>query len=228
MTRYQEESQRAAGAARRFPSHPKPRVTPGGLNALRTGPNPSVSTVPTPAHQTSRREHHSACQLSRTAAMRAGSARSSAHRRPSGLVWVPAPAGALRGAASSPAFSRMASSTVSEFMFGWRRAAEVAAAQMAGNHTPSGNLGTSPEMSRQARQRRQRHNRSGPVRFLLIGGGVLTVALIAGAGATVGYVLSVARSAPAIGALHPILSGGRPQVFASDGTRPGFIQSRLE
>jgi penicillin-binding protein 1A len=54
---------------------------------------------------------------------------------------------------------------------------------------------------------------------------VLTVALIAGAGATVGYVLSVARSAPAIGALHPILSGGSSQVFASDGTRLGFIQS---
>jgi penicillin-binding protein 1A len=80
-------------------------------------------------------------------------------------------------------------------------------------------------MSRQARQRRQRHNRNGPARFLLIGGGVLTVALIAGAMATVGYVLSVARSAPAIGSLRPILTGGSSQVFASDGTRLGFIQS---
>ncbi len=80
-------------------------------------------------------------------------------------------------------------------------------------------------MSRQARQRRQRHNRSGPTRFLLVGGGVLAAALIVGAMAAVGYVLNVARSAPPIGKLRPILSGGSSQVFAADGTRLGFIQS---
>jgi penicillin-binding protein 1A len=80
-------------------------------------------------------------------------------------------------------------------------------------------------MSRQARQRRQRHNRSGPVRFLIVGVGVLAVALIVGAMATVGYVLSVARSAPAIDKLHPIVSGGSSQVFAADGTSLGFIES---
>ena len=96
---------------------------------------------------------------------------------------------------------------------------------MAGNHTPAGNLGTSPEMSRQARQRRQRHNRSAPARFLIVGVAVLAAALIVGATATVGYVLSVARSAPAIQTLHPLLTGGSSQVFAADGTRLGFIQS---
>jgi penicillin-binding protein 1A len=79
-------------------------------------------------------------------------------------------------------------------------------------------------MSRHARQRRRRHNRAGPTRILLVGGGVVTGALIVGAIAAVGYVLSVARSAPAITTLHPIL-GGSSQVFAADGTRLGFIQS---
>jgi penicillin-binding protein 1A len=80
-------------------------------------------------------------------------------------------------------------------------------------------------MSRQARQRRRRHNRSGPTRFLLVGGGVLASTLVVGAIAATGYVLSVARSAPPIQKLHPILSGGSSQVFAADGTRLGFIQS---
>ena len=81
-------------------------------------------------------------------------------------------------------------------------------------------------MSRQARQRRRRHNRAGPTRFLLIGGGMLVTALIVGAIAAVGYVLNVA----AVGAarstsLHPIIGGGSSQVYAADGTRLGFIQS---
>jgi penicillin-binding protein 1A len=54
---------------------------------------------------------------------------------------------------------------------------------------------------------------------------VFAVALILGVMAAVGYVLSVARSAPAIRTLHPILGGGSSQVFAADGTRLGFIQS---
>jgi penicillin-binding protein 1A len=54
---------------------------------------------------------------------------------------------------------------------------------------------------------------------------VFFTALIVGIIAAVGYVLSVAREAPAIERLHPILSGGSSQVFAADGTRLGFIQS---
>ncbi len=80
-------------------------------------------------------------------------------------------------------------------------------------------------MSRQARQRRRRHNRAGPTRFLLIGGGILVTALIVGAIAAVGYVLNVSQSAPAIASLRPILGGGSSQVYAADGTRLGFIQS---
>jgi penicillin-binding protein 1A len=80
-------------------------------------------------------------------------------------------------------------------------------------------------MSRQARQRRHRHGRSGGTRILLVGGGVLVTTLIVGVIAAVGYVLHIAQSAPALARLHPILSGGSSQVFAADGTRLGFIQS---
>ncbi|HEY2140436.1 MAG TPA: transglycosylase domain-containing protein [Solirubrobacteraceae bacterium] len=80
-------------------------------------------------------------------------------------------------------------------------------------------------MSRQARQRRRRHNRKGPTRILLIIGGVLVSASIVGTIAAVGYVISVTQSAPAIATLHPLLSGGSSQVLAADGTRLGFIQA---
>jgi penicillin-binding protein 1A len=63
------------------------------------------------------------------------------------------------------------------------------------------------------------------VRVLAVGGGVLTTAAIIAAVAGVLYVVHVADSAPAIGRLRAIVSGGSSQVFASDGTRLGFIQS---
>ena len=80
-------------------------------------------------------------------------------------------------------------------------------------------------MSRQARQRRRRHGHGAGGRVLLIGGGVLASALIIGAIAAVAYVLNVAQSASAIAHRHPLLIGGSSQVFASDGTRLGFIKS---
>ena len=80
-------------------------------------------------------------------------------------------------------------------------------------------------MSRQARQRRQRHHRAGPTRILLVLGGVLVTALIVGAIAAIGYVLHVAQSAPALATLRPLVGGGSSQVFAANGTRLGFIQS---
>jgi penicillin-binding protein 1A len=80
-------------------------------------------------------------------------------------------------------------------------------------------------MSQQSRKRRQRHNRSGAGRLLLVGATIIAVGLVVGAIAAVGYVLDVARSAPALSSLRPILGGGSSQVYASDGTRLGFIQS---
>ncbi|HEV2924799.1 MAG TPA: biosynthetic peptidoglycan transglycosylase, partial [Solirubrobacteraceae bacterium] len=80
-------------------------------------------------------------------------------------------------------------------------------------------------MSRQARNRRRRHNHAGATRILLVGGGVLVVALVIGAIAAVAYVMNVVQSAPALDKLHARLVGGTSAVFASDGTRLGFIQT---
>lgn len=80
-------------------------------------------------------------------------------------------------------------------------------------------------MSRQARQRRRRRNRSGPTGVLFIGLGVIAAAVIVGAIAAVGYVLSVAQSEPSLSSLKPVVSGGSSSVYAANGQRLGFIQS---
>src|ERR1700724_817211 len=80
-------------------------------------------------------------------------------------------------------------------------------------------------MSRQARQRRHRHNRSGASRVLVVGGGMFASAALIGAIVVVAYVLNVVQSAPALDRLHARLVGGTSAVFASDGTRLGFIQT---
>ncbi len=80
-------------------------------------------------------------------------------------------------------------------------------------------------MSRQARQRRRRRNRSGPSRFVFIGISGVAGALLIGALVAVGYVLSVAQSAPTLDSLTPKLAGATSQVYAANGTRLGFIQS---
>jgi penicillin-binding protein 1A len=80
-------------------------------------------------------------------------------------------------------------------------------------------------MSRQARQRRKRRNRSGPSRFVFIGLGGVAGATLIGIVVAVGYVLSVAQSAPSLGSLTPKLAGATSQVDAANGTRLGFIQS---
>jgi penicillin-binding protein 1A len=80
-------------------------------------------------------------------------------------------------------------------------------------------------MSRQARQRRRRHSRAGPSRFLLLGGSALTIAVLVGALAAVAYVVHAVQSTPALASLHAKVGGGTSQVFAADGTPLGFIQS---
>src|SRR5256886_2958882 len=74
-------------------------------------------------------------------------------------------------------------------------------------------------------QRRRSQIRAGPARILLVGGGVFLAGLLVGVIAAVAYVLDIARSAPPLGSLHPIVTGGSSQVFAADGTRLGYIQS---
>ncbi|HEX3518713.1 MAG TPA: transglycosylase domain-containing protein [Solirubrobacteraceae bacterium] len=77
-------------------------------------------------------------------------------------------------------------------------------------------------MSRQARKRRRR---GGGSKFLLLGCGLLVSALLIGAIAAVGYVVHVVHTTPNLDALHANVGGGTSQVFASDGTPLGFIQS---
>jgi penicillin-binding protein 1A len=72
---------------------------------------------------------------------------------------------------------------------------------------------------------RQRHRRSRkPSKLLLAVLVVLLVGVIAALSA-VGYVLSVAASAPPLDSLKPIDQGTSSAVYAADGTRLGFIQS---
>jgi penicillin-binding protein 1A len=80
-------------------------------------------------------------------------------------------------------------------------------------------------MSRQARQRRQRHNRGGVARIISVGFGGLFATLALGTLGGVGYIVSVTQSAPSLDTLHAVVSGASSQVFAADGTRLGFIQS---
>ena len=50
-------------------------------------------------------------------------------------------------------------------------------------------------------------------------------AIVIGVIAAVGYVLSVAQSAPSLDSLKPLLAGATSQVYAANGTRLGSIQS---
>jgi penicillin-binding protein 1A len=61
--------------------------------------------------------------------------------------------------------------------------------------------------------------------MLLVGGGIAVGVVVLAVIGVVAYVLHVAQSTPALANLHPKVSGGSSQVFASDGTPLGFIQS---
>jgi penicillin-binding protein 1A len=60
---------------------------------------------------------------------------------------------------------------------------------------------------------------------VFIGLGGFAAAIVIGVIGTVGYVLSVAQSAPSLASLKANISGASSQVFAADGARLGFIQS---
>jgi penicillin-binding protein 1A len=61
--------------------------------------------------------------------------------------------------------------------------------------------------------------------MLLASFATIAVVLIVGTIGAVGYVLSVAQSAPRLASLKPIVSGATSQVFAANGERLGYIQS---
>jgi penicillin-binding protein 1A len=82
-------------------------------------------------------------------------------------------------------------------------------------------------MSRRERQRRRRRNKGGPARPLFLAFGVLTTfAALAVLGA-VGWVVSVATSAPALDTIKPQDQGAASVVYSSDGKRLGFISNDI-
>src|SRR5919202_3455424 len=80
-------------------------------------------------------------------------------------------------------------------------------------------------MSRRERQRRKRRNHSGPQRAVLLTVGLLCVVGLIAAASVVGWVISVANSAPPLDTSKPIELGATSRVYAADGTRLGFIQA---
>jgi penicillin-binding protein 1A len=82
-------------------------------------------------------------------------------------------------------------------------------------------------MSRRERQRRRRRNKGGPARPLFLAFGVLTTfAALAVLGA-VGWVVSVATSAPALDTIKPQDQGAASVIYSADGHRLGFISNDI-
>ena len=80
-------------------------------------------------------------------------------------------------------------------------------------------------MSRRERHRRRRRNKGGPHRAILLTTAlVVTVIAIVGL-ASVGYVVSIAASAPDLSKLKPKDQGATSVVYAANGDRLGFIRS---
>ena len=80
-------------------------------------------------------------------------------------------------------------------------------------------------VSRFARQRRRHRNRGAGPGFLVLG--LLTTVVILGVLGAVGYVVSLAASAPSLDRLKPRNQGASSVVYAADGQRLGVIQSDI-
>jgi penicillin-binding protein 1A len=81
--------------------------------------------------------------------------------------------------------------------------------------------------SRRERQRRRRRSKNGAGLFILLGFGVISAILAIVALSLVGYVISIANSAPDITELKPLDQGQNSVVYAKDGTALGVIQSDI-
>jgi penicillin-binding protein 1A len=80
-------------------------------------------------------------------------------------------------------------------------------------------------MSRRERQRRRRRNKGGPARPLFLAFGVLTTFAALGVLGAVGWVVSVATSAPALDTIKPQDQGAASVIYSADGHRLGFISN---
>ncbi len=79
-------------------------------------------------------------------------------------------------------------------------------------------------MSHRQRQSRRRRRRGGRNKVLL-GVGVLAITCVIAVLSLAGYVLAVAATAPDLGELKPVDKGQSSVIFASDGSRLGYVSS---
>src|SRR3954449_1447055 len=77
------------------------------------------------------------------------------------------------------------------------------------------------------RQRKERKNRHrGKLRTkIVLGFGLLVAVLLIGVCSVLGYIVSIAATAPDINDLKPIDKGAVSEIFAADGSRLGYVQS---
>jgi penicillin-binding protein 1A len=80
-------------------------------------------------------------------------------------------------------------------------------------------------MTYRQRKERKRRNKGGVGRKILLACAVLVTVLLIGAASVVGYIASIAASAPDINDLKPIDKGAISEIFAADGSRLGYVQS---
>src|SRR5436309_6224994 len=80
-------------------------------------------------------------------------------------------------------------------------------------------------MTYRQRKERKRRGKGKIGRRLLLAFSVIVVIALIGAASVVGYIASIAASAPNINDLKPIDKGAVSEVFAADGSRLGYVQS---
>jgi penicillin-binding protein 1A len=82
-------------------------------------------------------------------------------------------------------------------------------------------------MSRRERQRRRRRSKGGPHRIIFMTLGLLLAGALTAGMSAVGWVVSVAATAPSLNTRKQINLGATSRVYAADGTRLGFIQADI-
>src|SRR4051794_20881955 len=80
-------------------------------------------------------------------------------------------------------------------------------------------------MTYRQRKERKRRNKGGVGKKILLAFGVLVTIILIGTGSVLGYIASIAATAPDINDLKPIDKGAISEVFAADGSRLGYVQS---
>src|SRR3954470_715894 len=80
-------------------------------------------------------------------------------------------------------------------------------------------------MTYRQRKERKRRNKGGVGKKILLGFGLIITVIVIGIASVVGYIASIAATAPDINDLKPIDKGSVSEFFAADGSRLGYVQS---